>query len=85
VICCVSGDVPDSEIAGIMRDTNIGVCYEQANAEADAPRLKAYLARLIRAWQSGEPIPYTPNRDAVNGFTSEGMARKMANSIEEWT
>ena len=24
VICCVSGEVPHSEIAGILRDTNLG-------------------------------------------------------------
>lgn len=84
VVCCVSGDVPQSEIAGILRETNIGLCYEQANHAVDAPRLKAYLAEMIRAFQNGQPMPYAPNREAVGGFTSEGLARKMANIIEEW-
>jgi glycosyltransferase involved in cell wall biosynthesis len=85
VVCCVSGEIPHSEIAGIIRDTNIGFCCEQANQAEDYPRLKAYLADAIRAFKSGEPMPYAPNREAVGGFASEGMARKMANIIEELT
>lgn len=85
VICCVSGEVPHSEIAGIIGDTNLGVCYEQANRAEDAPRLKAYVSELIRAFRRGEPMPFAPNREAVGGFTNEGMARKMANILEEWT
>jgi hypothetical protein len=85
VFCCVSGDVPNSEIAGILRDTNIGICYEQASAKQDAQRLKAYLTKMILAFQSGKLMPYAPNRGRVNAFTSEGMARGMANSIEEGT
>jgi glycosyltransferase involved in cell wall biosynthesis len=84
VICCVSGEIPESEIAGIMRSTNIGICYEHANRQEDAPRLKAYIRAAIRAFRTGEPMPFTPNRETVNGFTCEGMARKMANIMEEW-
>ncbi len=84
VICCVSGDVPGSEIAGLIRGTNIGICYEQVNHAQDYPRLKAYLQEMIQAFQSGEPMPYAPDREAVAGFTSEGLARKMANILEEW-
>ena len=84
VICCVSGDVPRSEIAGIIGDTNLGVCYEQANRAEDTLRLKAYVGDLIRAFRRGAPMPFAPNREAVGGFTSEGMARKMANILEEW-
>lgn len=85
VVCCVSGEIPHSEIAGIIRDTDLGLCYEQANQAEDYPRLKAYLADAIRAFRSGEPMPFSPNRGAIGGFTSEGMARKMANIIEELT
>lgn len=83
VVCCVSGTVPNSEIAGILRETNIGVCFEQANAKTDTPRLKAYLTKIVWAYQSGEPLPYEPNREAIGRFTSEGMAASMANIIEE--
>ena len=85
VVCCVSGDVEHSEIAGIMLETKIGICYEQANAADDEPRLKAYLADCMRAFTRGEGMPFAPNTDAVAAFTSEGMARKMANIMEEWT
>ena len=85
VVCCVSGNVPDSEIAGIIRKTNIGVCYEQANHMEDAKRLKAYLREVIKAYRGNMPLPFTPNRAAVDGFTSKGMAGAMANIIEEWT
>ncbi len=84
VICCVSGDVPRSEIVGIIRDTNIGVCYEEANHAEDYPRLREYIRGAIRAFRGGAPMPFKPNRDAVEGFTCEGMAGKMANIMEEW-
>ncbi len=84
VICCVSGEVPDSEIAGIFRQTNIGICYEQANRAEDTPRLKAYLLEIIRAYQHKEPLPFSPNAEAVDRFSSKGMAAAMANIMEEW-
>ena len=85
VICCVSGDLGNSEIAAIIRSANLGFCFEEVNRPADMPRLKAYLAALAQAFLHGEPMPYSPNREVIAGFTSEGMARKMANIMEEWT
>ena len=85
VICCVSGELKDSEIAGIIAKTQIGICYEQANDAADYPRLKKHIAEIIHAYQKNTPIPFTPDREAVGRYTSEGMARKMANIMEEWT
>ena len=83
VVCCVSGDVPNSEIAGIIRETNIGICYERANSANDAPRLKTYLREIVQAYQRKTELPFVPDRAAVNRFTSKGMAEAMANIIEE--
>ena len=82
VICCVAGELADSEIARIMRETQAGLCYEQANAAADAPRLKAYVRALYEAFLRGEPMPYAPVREAVEGFACEGMAAAFAARIE---
>jgi hypothetical protein len=46
--------------------------------------LKAYLITLTQAYLDGNPMPFSPNHTVIAGFTSEGMARKMANIMEEW-
>ncbi len=82
VLCCVAGDLPGSELAAIIRRTGVGLCYEQANAQHDAPLLKAYLLSLYRAYLAGEPLPYQPNRAETAAYTCEGMARAFAGLLE---
>ena len=82
VICCVRGNLPDSEIARIIRKTNVGVCYEQTNAEADGEALKAYLLALYGAFERKEPMPFAPMLEEVAAFDYEGVAQAFAQTIE---
>ena len=82
VLCCVAGGVPDSEIAGIMRSANVGLCYEQVNASVDYPRLKAYVLKLYETFADGNPIPFEPNPEAVAGFAYTGVADAFARIID---
>jgi len=82
VLCCVSGDVPDSEAAGILRRTNAGFCYEQANAEADYPAMKEYIRAQYERFITGEPLRFAPDADAVAAFGSRGMAGAFARIVE---
>lgn len=82
VLCCVSGDVPGSELAEIMRRTRIGFCYEQASATADAPRLKAYVRELYDAFVHNRPLPFDPNPEEIAAFGYAGVARAFARLID---
>ncbi len=82
VLCCVKGDLPDSEIAQIIRRTNVGVCYEQTHAREDGEALRAYLRTLYAAFERGEPIPFAPDTQAVAAFASAGVAQAFADLIE---
>lgn len=82
VLCCVAGDVPQSEIAELMRRTGTGFCYEQANAPADYPRLKRHVLALYQAFAEGLPMPYAPDRAQVASFTSQRMAERFARIID---
>ena len=82
VLCCVKGDLPDSEIAQIIRRTNVGVCYEQTRAREDGEALRAYLRTLYAAFERGEPIPFAPDTQAVAAFASAGVAQAFADLIE---
>jgi len=82
VLCCVAGNVPDSEIAAIIRQTNVGLCYEQANAVADYPRLKAYVRELYDDFTAGRQIPFSPHPTEVDGFAYTGVADAFARIID---
>lgn len=82
VLCCVAGSVPDSEIADIMRRTNIGLCYEQANATVDYPRLKAYVRELYASFVTGQPIPFDPKTEKMARFAYAGVADAFARIID---
>ena len=76
VLCCVSGDVPNSEAAALIRSTNVGFCYEQANAQEDFAKLKAYVLTLWQAFERKEPMPFAPDRNQINQFAYSGVADK---------
>ncbi len=82
VLCCVSGDMPGSEAADIIRRTNAGVCCEQANAETDDPKLKEYVKIQYDRFISGEPPLFAPDAEAVAAFGSAGMAAAFAEIME---
>lgn len=82
VLCCVAGNAPNSEIAAIIRRTNVGLCYEQANTAADYPRLKAYVHELYNAFAAGRQIPFNPNPEEVAGFAYVGVADAFARIID---
>ncbi|MDD3409772.1 MAG: hypothetical protein PHY12_03085 [Eubacteriales bacterium] len=83
VLCCVAGDVPQSEAGRVIERTNIGFCYEQARQSEDAPRLRAYVLELWAAFERGEASPYAPDEAAVEEYTSAKMAERFAALMKE--
>lgn len=82
VLCCVSGDVPHSEAAALIRRTGAGVAHEQALGEQDNAPLAAYVLRLLRARFAGDPSPYAPNRAEIAAYDYRRTAERMAAVVE---
>jgi hypothetical protein len=72
VLCCVTGDTPGSEIASVMRNTNTGFCYEQANAARDYAKLKAYVREQYETFTATGTVPFSPDaaQNAAFGYAS---------------
>jgi hypothetical protein len=84
VLCCVSGNVPQSEIAELIRCTSVGFCYEQANDSVDYPRLKHHVLELYQAFAAGSPLPYAPDKAQIALLTSQKMTGRFTEIIDCW-
>ncbi|MCE5343576.1 MAG: hypothetical protein LLF96_08365 [Eubacteriales bacterium] len=82
VLCCVTGDTPDSEIAGVMRRTRAGFCYEQANVAQDGIKLKAYVRELYAAFTETGSVPFSPDAAQIAAFGYAGVAEAFAGLVE---
>lgn len=82
VLLCVSGTVPGSEARALIEDAALGVAYEQARAQADAPALKAYLRALYEARMAGDPPPFHPKAEVVESFAYGRIAATFADIID---
>ncbi len=82
VVCCVSGDLPLSEVAAVMRKAHVGFCCEQAGGEEAYRQLKAYVRMQYDRFVGGEPPAYAPDAAAVAAFQSAGMAAAFARLID---
>ena len=74
IICCITGEIPHSEAARLITQTRTGYCWEHMGGEENYAGLKAYLQRLCRAFMAGEPIPFAPDRQAVESYAYPQLA-----------
>ncbi|MDD3213033.1 MAG: hypothetical protein PHY64_05140 [Eubacteriales bacterium] len=83
VLCCVSGEYGNSDARALMERTRLGAVYEQAQAQKDAPALKAYLLALYQARFSGAPSAFQPDRNAIADFDYTHITELLANLMEK--
>ena len=83
ILCCMSGDVPNSAVKKVMEETGIGCCREEAAAQVDDPRLLDALRRLVNRWKAGQPLLDGRNREAVEAYAYPRLAQALDNWIDE--
>lgn len=83
IVCCMSGDVPNSAVKKVMEETGIGCCREEAAAQADDPQLLDALRRLVNRWKAGQPLLDGRNREAVEAYAYPRLAQTLDNWIDE--
>lgn len=80
ILCCISGDLPNSGIRQILAQIGMGLCCEQANAREDEPALNSYTRELVSRFQAGKPLLEGENRAAVEAYAYPALAGQ----LNEW-
>lgn len=83
VIAIINGDVPDNELARIIRDTGIGIAYEQAHDKRDTAALKEYIKMQYELYKKGEELKFEPNKKQLSRFEYHYLTRKLIKVMEK--
>lgn len=56
ILCCMAGDLAQSELKRVLTQTGMGFCCEQAAGESDQRALKQYLYETLSLWKQAKPL-----------------------------
>lgn len=77
VICVTCGSEPDSEETRFVRSLNLGIAVEEANGEEDVDKLADYLAMQYEKKVNGEPLEYSPDREAIKQYDHDNIVKRI--------
>ena len=77
IIAIVNGNLPDSELAQIVRDCDAGVVFEEATAERDYPQLKRWLLEVYESKQKCGSVFSTLRCDKREQYSYETIAKHL--------
>lgn len=77
IVAVITGDLPDSELGGIVKECKAGVVYEEANGEADYQALKQWLKEAYTQKQSGGRLVSTLDEAARDRYNYRNLANQL--------
>lgn len=83
IVCCMSGDLPNSGVKQVLAQTGMGLCCEHANALADEEALFHYTCMLLQNWKSGANLLDGKKEAEVESYAYPGLARTLESWIDE--
>ena len=83
IVAVITGDLPDSELGGIIKECKAGVVYEQANADADYQNLKQWLKEAYAQKQSGGKLVSTLDEAARDRYNYRSLAHQLFEIMTE--
>lgn len=83
IVTTVTGNVPDSEVANVIREGNLGVVYEAVNSNEDIKKMKDYLKKAYDHKVNGDIIPFAPNKNVLERYDYHSVIKKIKNLIEK--
>lgn len=86
IIAIVMGDIEHSELADIIRNTNLGIAYEDAHKKDDYEKLYAYLCGLYKEFVETGKIEYRPDKNELRKYDYRNLSKrliKIMNRIEK--
>lgn len=82
IVATCTGPYSGSEAKDIVERSGSGVMYEEATAEVDMPRLKAFIKEKYDQWIAGGITSCEQDRDYINQFSYPVLADKLAGIID---
>lgn len=83
VIALIMGDIEHSELADIIRKTNIGIAYEDAHKQGDYDQLYAYVCGLYKAFRETGKIEYNPDKTELRKYDYRNLCNRLINIINQ--
>lgn len=82
IICCMAGDLPNSGVKRVLKETGMGLCCEAA-CPGDEERLYAYVQELARAWKHQLSMLMGKQQDAVEKYGYPLLAAELEGWMKE--
>lgn len=81
ILALVAGDVPNSEVAQVIKEGNLGIVYEEANADEDRKNLLAYVKKQYDCVMQGRGTDFAPNASVVERYNLCNTIREIEDLI----
>ncbi len=82
IVTTVTGDVPDSEVAQVVREGNLGIVYEETNSKEDFARLKEYILTQYNCKVNGKELPFAPEQSVLDRYNYDTIIKRIEALIE---
>lgn len=82
IVAVITGDLPDSELGGIVKECKAGIVYEQANGEVDYQNLKQWLMDAYAQKQSEGKLVSTLDETARDRYNYRNLAHQLYEIME---
>ncbi len=83
VVCCVSGEIPNSAAGQVIRETGLGYCWEEADAKAADQGLLDYLKMMVQRARLGQPLAQERNAAQMERYAYPAIASELIVRMEE--
>ena len=82
VLALISGPLPDSLPRQVMEKTRLGFVYEGYDPNSGAA-LQDYLLSCWQCKQSGQPLPFDPDREAISAYAYPNLAKQLSRLLAD--
>ncbi len=82
IVTTVTGDVPDSEVAQVVREGKLGIVYEEVNGKADFVKLKEYILTQYNRKINGKELLFTPEQSVLDRYNYDTIIKRIEALIE---
>lgn len=82
IVTTVTGDVPDSEVAQVVREGNLGIVYEEVNGREDFAKLKEYILTQYNYKINGKELPFNPEQTVLDRYNYDTIIKRIEALIE---
>ena len=83
VISIITGDIKNSELADIVRKTNIGIAYEASHHKRDYQQLLQYLEDQYKEKIQNGKVRYEPDKEELRKYDYQELTKKLKRFMDK--